>query len=100
MSSYKLEKAALELTEKLAKAPPLAQVQLDDARKAVEAAQSTATPMPDIDESWTTVASDSGDVSVRLIRPPGVRGPFRFVCICTAVSPPRPCGSTAPSTIS
>ena len=76
MGSYKLEKPALELTEALSKAPPLAQVPLDDARKAVEAAESAPIPMPDIDESWTTVPSDFGDVRVRLVRPQGVRGPL------------------------
>ncbi len=74
--SYKLDKSARELTEALAKAPPLSEISLDDARKAVEAAQSAPIPMPDIDESWTTVPSDFGDVRVRLVRPRGVRGPL------------------------
>jgi hypothetical protein len=55
MSSYKLEEPALELTEALSKVPPLAQVPLDDARNAVEAAQSAPISMPDIGESWTRV---------------------------------------------
>jgi acetyl esterase len=74
MGSYKLEKPALELTQALSKAPPLAQVPLDDVRKAVEAAQAAPIPMPAIDESWTTVPSGFGDVRVRLVRPQGVRG--------------------------
>jgi acetyl esterase len=76
MNGYKLEKLALELTEALSKAPPLSQIPLLDARKAVEAAQSAPIPMPHIDESWTTVPSRFGDVGVRFVRPQGVRGPL------------------------
>jgi acetyl esterase len=76
MTSYKLEKSTLELTEALSKAPPLAQVPLADARKAVEAAQSAPIPMPDVDEKWIAVPSDFGDVRVRIVRPQGVEGPL------------------------
>jgi acetyl esterase len=79
MSSYKLEEAALALTEALSKAPPLTQVPLADARKAVEAAQSAPIPTPDIDERWITIPSDFGDVGVRLVRPQGVEGPMPVV---------------------
>jgi acetyl esterase len=79
MSSYKLEKPALELTEALSKAPPLTEVPLADARKAVEAAQSAPIPMPDVDEKWITVPSDFGDVKVRLVRPKGLSGPLPVV---------------------
>ena len=79
MTSYKLERPALELTEALSKAPPLTQLPLADARKAVEAAQSVPIPMPDIDKSWTTVPSDFGDVRVRLVRPLGAIGPLPVV---------------------
>jgi hypothetical protein len=56
MSGYNLERPARGLTEALSKAPPLSQVPLDDARKAVETAQLTPIPMPDIDEVWTIVS--------------------------------------------
>ncbi len=76
MSTYNLEKRALELTEALSKAPPLTELPLADARKAVEAAQSAPIPMPIIDESWITVPGDFGDVKVRLVRPQGAEGPL------------------------
>jgi acetyl esterase len=79
MSSYKLDNPARELTEALAKAPPLSRVPLADARRAVEAAQSAPIPMPDIDESWVTVPTDFGDVRVRLVRPPGENGPLPVI---------------------
>jgi acetyl esterase len=79
MTSYKLEKPALELTEALTKAPPLTQIPLADARKAVEAAQSAPVPMPDVDEKWIAVPSDFGDVRVRVVRPKGVRGPLPVI---------------------
>jgi acetyl esterase len=76
VSGFKLERPARELTEALSKVPPLNQVPLDDARRAVDAAQSAPIPMPDVDESWITVPSDFADVRVRLVRPRGVRGPL------------------------
>jgi acetyl esterase len=76
MSSYKLEKPALELTQALAKAPALTKIPLADARKAVEAAQSAPIPMPAVDETWITVPSEFGDVRVRVVRPQGVKGPL------------------------
>jgi acetyl esterase/lipase len=79
MTTFNLELAAKELTEALSKAPPLTGVPLADARKAVEAAQSAPIPMPDIDESWVTVPSNSGEVRVRLVRPQGVAGPLPVV---------------------
>jgi acetyl esterase len=79
MTSYQLEEPARELTATLAKGPPLTQVSLADARKAVEAAQSAPIPMPDVDEAWITVPSECGDVRVRVVRPRGVRGPLPVV---------------------
>jgi acetyl esterase len=74
MTTFKLEKSARDLTDALSKAPPLTQLSLDDARKAVEAAQSAPVRMPEIDESWITIPSDFGDVTARLVRPRGVSG--------------------------
>jgi len=74
MTTFNLEPVAREMTDALAKAPPLSGMPVADARKAVEAAQSAPAPMPDIDESWVTVPSDFGEVKVRLVRPPGVAG--------------------------
>jgi acetyl esterase len=76
MTSFNLEQSARELTEAIAKGPPLSGVSLADARKAVEAAQSAPIPMPDIDESRVTLSSDFGDFEVRIVRPPGSTGPL------------------------
>ena len=71
MPSFNLEQPVRELTESIAKGPPLGGVSLADARKAVEAAQSAPIPMPDIDESRVTLSSGFGDFEVRIVRPPG-----------------------------
>ena len=62
MTTFNLEEPARELTEALAKAPPLTGMSLDDAGRAAEAAQSAPIPMPDIDEAWVTVPSNFGAV--------------------------------------
>jgi acetyl esterase/lipase len=74
MTSFNLEQSARELTDQVAQGPPLSGVSLAQARKAVEAAQSAPIPMPDVDESWATVPSPFGDVTVRIVRPPGSTG--------------------------
>ena len=79
MTSFNLEKSAEDLTEALAKAPPLTGLPLEDARKAVEAAQSAPIPMPDVDESWVTVWSPVGEFKVRVVRPKGLAGPLPVV---------------------
>lgn len=79
MTSFNLEKSAKELTDVLAKAPPLTGLPLEDARKAVEAAQSAPIPMPDVDESWVTVWSPVGEFKVRVVRPKGLAGPLPVV---------------------
>jgi acetyl esterase len=76
---FNLEPAAKELTEALAKAPPLGGGSLEDARNGADAAQSVPIDMPDVDESWVTVASAFGDVKVRLVRPKRVAGPLPVV---------------------
>src|SRR5579863_9961730 len=79
MTSFNLEQSAKELTEALAKAPPLTGLPLGDARKAVEAAQSAPIAMPDVDESWVTVWSPVGEFKVRVVRPKGSAGPLPVV---------------------
>src|ERR1700722_234390 len=76
MTSFNLEQSARELTELIAKGPPLSGVSLAVARKAVEAAQSAPLSMPDVDESWVTVSSAFGDFDVRIVRPSGSAGPL------------------------
>jgi acetyl esterase len=74
MTSFNLEQSARELTEAIAKGPPLSGVSLANARKAVEAPQSAPIPMPDIDEAWVTLSSAFGRFKVRIVRPPGSMG--------------------------
>src|SRR5580658_10705600 len=74
MPSFNLEQSARELTEAIAKGPPLRGVSLAEARKAVEAAQSAPISMPDVDESWVAVSSAFGDFEVRVVRPHGSTG--------------------------
>src|ERR1700733_15557716 len=74
MPSFNLEQPVRELTESIAKGPPLSSVSLAEARKAVEAAQSAPLPMPDVDESWVTLSSAFGDFEVRIVRPQGSAG--------------------------
>jgi acetyl esterase/lipase len=79
MTSFNLEQSARELTEAIAKGPPLSRVSLADARKAVEAAQSAPIRMPDIGESRVTLSSAFGDFEVRIVRPPGPAGPLPVI---------------------
>jgi acetyl esterase len=72
--TFNLEPGAQELTDALAKAPPLGGGSLEAARKGADAAQSAPIDMPDVDESWVTVASTFGDVRVRLVRPKAATG--------------------------
>jgi acetyl esterase len=79
MTSFNLDEPARELTEAIAKSPPLSGVSLADARRAVEAAQSAPIPMPGIDETWCTLASAFGDFKVRIVRPRGSTGPLPVI---------------------
>jgi acetyl esterase len=79
MTSFNLEQPARELTDAIAKGPPLSGVSLADARQAVEAAQSAPISMPDIDESWVTLSSAFGDFEVRIVRPLGSTGPLPVI---------------------
>jgi acetyl esterase len=74
MTSFNLEQTARELTESIAKGPPLSSVSLAEARKAVEAAQSAPLSMPHVDESWVTLSSAFGDFEIRIVRPQGSTG--------------------------
>jgi glyoxylase-like metal-dependent hydrolase (beta-lactamase superfamily II) len=94
MASFNLEQSARELTEAIAKGPPLGSVSLAEARKAAEAAQSVPVSMPDVDESWVTVSSAFGDFEVRIVRPQGSTGllPARaaFSAVPRRVTQPSP----------
>ena len=79
MTGFNLEPSARELTEAIAQGPALSGVSLEQARQAVEAAQSAPIPMPEVDESWVTLPSAFGDFDVRVVRPAGSAGPLPAV---------------------
>jgi acetyl esterase len=79
MTTFNLDKSAKELTDALAKTPPLSGLPLPEARKAVEAAQSAPISMPDIDESWYDIPSHFGNFRLRIVRPKGSTGPLPVI---------------------
>jgi acetyl esterase len=79
VTNFNLERSARELTDGLAKGPPLTGLPLGDARKLAEAAQSAPIPMPDIDETWVVLSSAVGDFKVRIVRPKGSTDPLPVV---------------------
>lgn len=71
MSTYNLDPPAAQLVEYFAQGPALNQLPVADVREAIDGAQAGPVEMPDVEESWITVPSEHGDVSVLLIRPRG-----------------------------
>jgi acetyl esterase/lipase len=67
---YDLEKAAAAVVEYLSQGPPLYQLPLEEARKAIDGAQPDgAASRTDVEETWVTVPADAGDVRVLIIKP-------------------------------
>jgi acetyl esterase/lipase len=67
---YDLEKAAAAVVEYLSQGPPLYQLPLEEARKAIDGAQpDVAASRTDVEETWVTVPADAGDVRVLIIKP-------------------------------
>lgn len=78
-NTFNLEKSAADLVVLIAHGPPLTDLPLAEARKAVDAAQAGPVEMPEVDEVWLTVPAEVGDVRVLLIKPRGVSGPLPVV---------------------
>jgi acetyl esterase/lipase len=66
-----LDKSAADLVALISQGPALTELPLAEARKAVDAAQAGPIDMPDVEESWLTVAVEVGEVQVLLIKPRG-----------------------------
>src|SRR6187455_435514 len=68
-----LEPAAESLAEATSRPPFLYQLGPDGARKVLDDLQAAPIEKPEVVEKWVTVASDVGDVRVRIVKP--VRNP-------------------------
>jgi acetyl esterase len=69
MSKHFLEPAAQEFADATSTPPFLYELGPDGARKVLDDVQAAPTAMPDVVDTWITVAADVGDVRVRIVRP-------------------------------
>ncbi|MGW2173951.1 alpha/beta hydrolase [Streptomyces sp. NPDC001705] len=74
MSDFVLEPAAQAFAEAAAAPPLLYELGIDGARERLDNVQAHPVGMPAVDEKWTTVAAEAGDVRVRIVRPAGSAG--------------------------
>lgn len=75
-----LEPAAAEFATATATPPFLFQLPIDEARAAVDEAQSGEITKPEVDEEWITVeGGPTGSVQARIVRPKGATGPLPVV---------------------
>jgi acetyl esterase len=64
----------------ISQGPPLSELPLADARKAIDEAQAGgAVPTPDVEEAWIRVPADVGDVRALVIKPRGAVAPLPAV---------------------
>jgi acetyl esterase len=69
MSKHFLETAAQEFADATAKPPFLYELGVDGARKVLDDVQAAPIAKPDVADKWVTVATDVGDVQVRIVKP-------------------------------
>lgn len=74
-----LEPAAQELADATSKPPFLYELPPAAARKVLDDLQAAPIDKLPIDEEWITVPSSVGDVSVRIVKPPGATGKLPVV---------------------
>lgn len=75
-----LEPAAAAFATATATPPFLFQLPIDEARAAVDEAQSGEITKPEVDEEWITVeGGPTGSVQARIVRPKGATGPLPVV---------------------
>ncbi|GAA3181385.1 alpha/beta hydrolase [Nonomuraea roseoviolacea] len=79
MSEHILEPAAQEIADATSKPPFLYELGPEGARKVLDDIQAAPVDKPDVDEKWTTVPAEVGDVRVRVVKPPGATGPLPVV---------------------
>jgi acetyl esterase len=78
-SSVVLEPASQEFVEATGKPPFLYELTPDDARAVLDDVQAAPIAKLPIEDRWLTVASEVGDVRVRVIRPPDREGPLPVI---------------------
>ncbi|MFE0203971.1 alpha/beta hydrolase [Streptomyces sp. NPDC058985] len=74
MSDITLEPAAQEFANATAKPPLLYELGVDGARKLLDDVQAQPVEKLDVDEKWTAVPAQVGEVRVRIIKPVGSTG--------------------------
>jgi acetyl esterase len=74
-----LEPAARRFAAAAGQPPFVDELDPEGARKLLDDVQSGPTAKLDVDERWVGVPADVGDVQVRIVRPPGARGPLPAV---------------------
>ncbi|MEV6886083.1 alpha/beta hydrolase [Streptomyces sp. NPDC051135] len=74
MSDITLEPAAQEFANATAKPPLLYELGVDGARKLLDDVQAQPVEKLDVDEKWSTVPAQVGEVRVRIIKPVGSTG--------------------------
>jgi acetyl esterase/lipase len=74
MTTHILEAAAQDFADATSKPPFLYQLSPVDARTVLDNVQAAPVPQPDVNEKWTIVLADVGDVRVRIVKPVGTTG--------------------------
>jgi acetyl esterase/lipase len=70
MGTYNLDKPAADMVAYLAQGPNLYEMTPAEARQLLDGAPEDPSPVPELDESWTSVPAEVGDVRVLVIKPP------------------------------
>lgn len=79
MTDHVLEPAAQAFADATAHPPFLYELGPEGARKVLDDVQAAPVDTLDADDRWITVPCDHGDVEVRIVTPPGARGPMPVV---------------------
>lgn len=79
MTDHVLEPAAQDVAEATSHPPFLYELGTEGARKVLDDIQAAPIDEPDVDETWTTVPAEVGDVRVRIVRPVGAEGALPVV---------------------
>ena len=74
-----LEPAAQAFAEATAQPPLLYELGVDGARKLLDDVQAAPIDLPDVNETWITVAAPVGDVRVRIVKPVGATEPLATI---------------------
>ena len=72
-----LEPASQEFVDATSTPPFIYELSPDAARKVLDDVQAAPIEKLPVDERWITVPAEVGDVRVRIVRPPDVKGTLR-----------------------